>query len=343
MDLDQIKILLERYNQGQCSPEEAALVEQWFNRIDHQQSGSNNDADIRLDLGDIKARIDERIAPALPVRSIRSSRRWYAAAAAAAILLVAAGIFWYDQTRERPHQTAGIPASPSPASAIHSVRNGYIEVATPRMVKDTIKLPDGSSILLNAGSRLRYPEHFSDTGRSIWLEEGEAFFDATHDPARPFVVHTGPLTTTVLGTTFNIRTYSNENKVTVALFTGKVKVDHPGRTGKETASLVLMPSEQISFNLRQLSVTRSSFGKPEEIAGWKKGYLVFKDADFNEIVTGVENHFGVTLLNQSSKTTWDYTGIFHHETLKDVMETLCMATRLSYTINKDTVILVNKY
>ncbi|MBO9631497.1 MAG: FecR domain-containing protein [Chitinophagaceae bacterium] len=336
MDLEQIKILLERYNQGTCTPEEAVIVEKWFDNIGQQPGIQADEDQLELDLGDIKSRIDSQIAP--PVRRIP---RWYAVAVAA-VLLIIAGIFWYDQ-RKPDHAMASLPQPTTPAIAIRTIRNGTVEVITPRMVKDTILLPDGSTIVLNAGSRLRYPEHFSNAERSFWLEEGEAYFDAAHDPARPFVVHSGPLTTTALSTTFNIRTYATENKVTVALFTGKVKVDHPGKQGQGPASLVLLPSEQISFNLRQFIVKRTSFAKPEDVSGWKTGSLVFNDASFDEIATGVENHFGVTVINQSSKTIWNYTGTFHDESLKEVMETICLATSLSYTIRKDTVILVNKY
>lgn len=335
MDLEQIKILLERYNQGACTPEEAVIVEKWFDSIG-QQPSIHAGEELDLELGDIKSRIDSQIAP--PVRRIP---RWYAVAVAV-VLLIIAGIFWYNQ-RTPAHEMASQPLNTTPAIAIRTIKNGSVEVITPRMVKDTIQLQDGSTIVLNAGSRLRYPVHFSNSERSFWLEEGEAFFDAAHDQDRPFVVHTGALTTTALSTTFNIRTYATENKVTVALFTGKVKVDHPGRSGNEAASLVLLPSEQVSFNLRQLSVRKTSFAKSEDVSGWKTGSLIFKDASYDEIATGVENHFGVTVINQSSKTTWNYTGTFHNESLKEVMETICLATSLSYTVKKDTVIFVNKY
>lgn len=340
MDVEQIKILLERYNQGICTPEEAEIVEQWFERVDPDQSTSINEEDLHLHLSDIKSRIDRQIAVPKPMRRIR---RWYTAAAVAAVLLITTGIIWFNQRTPAVDTAANQPLTTAPAMAIHSVKDGSVEITTPRMVKDTIRLPDGSTIVLNAGSRLHYPEHFSNTERSIWLEEGEGFFEAVHDPARPFVVHTGALTTTALGTSFNIRTYATENKVTVALFTGKVKVDHLNTAGNKASSLVLMPSEQVNFDRRQLSLRKTSFAKPEEVAGWKKGYLIFKDASYNEIVNGIENHFGVTVINQSSKTEWDYTGTFRNESLTDLMKTLCLATSLSYSINKDTVYLVNQH
>src|SRR5687768_11794332 len=67
-----------------------------------------------------------------------------------------------------------------------------------------IKLPDGSTVVLNGGSKLEFPESFAPDVREVTLK-GEAYFDITHDPKRPFVVHTGKVRTTVLGTAFNIK------------------------------------------------------------------------------------------------------------------------------------------
>lgn len=338
MDVEQIKILLERYHQGNCTPEEVALVEQWFDHINQQQPVATNEDELEFDLGNIKSKIDNQLAPAQPVPHMG---RWYAVAAAA-LVMIAAGIFWFTQ-RKPSGEFVTRPLTTSPLAAIRTVKNGSVEVITPRTIKDTISLQDGSTILLNAGSKLHYPENFSNADRSIWLEEGEAYFDAAEDKARPFIVHTGPLTTTVLGTTFNIRAYALENKVTVALFSGKVKVDHPVNAGSKTSSLVLMPSEQFSFNLHELSLSKSNFAKPLAEKAWQNGFLVFKDASYNELVTRLENHFGITVINRSSKSSWNYTGTFRNESLKDVMETICLATSLSYQINNDTVFLVNKY
>ncbi len=339
MDLEQAKILLERYNQGICTPEEAKLVEQWFDSIHQHPSTGLSETETQHQLDDIKSRIDQQIAPPRPISRLKRS---YALPAIAAMLLVVAGIFWYSQRKQLPTTGGPIVQITVPVRATHTTRDGLVEITTPRTVKDTIRLQDGSTIVLNAGSQLRYPEKFSGTERSIWLEEGEAFFDVAHDPAHPFVVHTGPLTTTALGTTFNIRTYATENKVTVALFTGKVKIDHLNPAGNKASSMILLPSEQVRFDRRQLSLSKSSFAKPEEVAAWKKGYLYFKDAAFNELSNNIENHFGVTVINQSNKTAWNYTGTFRNESLNDVMKTICLATSLSYTIKTDTVYLVNK-
>jgi transmembrane sensor len=340
VDTEQIKILLERYNQGICSPEEAAIVDQWFENINRHQSTYIEEKELDRELDQIKLQLNQHIAPAPRVRRMHT-RYWYAAAAA--VVLLAAGLFWFNQAgSDHLPATANQPA---PLAANHSnrvIRNGFVEITTSKGHKESITLEDGSVMELNAGSKVRYPEHFGDSSRAIFLEEGEAFFTVAADPRKRFVVNAGELSTTALGTSFNIRAYAIERKVIVALVTGKVKVDQLNHHHSNTASLILLPSEQISYDRVSLSFIKSIFSKPEEITGWKQGFLVFKDAPYNEIVTGIENRYGVTVMNESNKKEWNYNGSFKNENLKEVMDIICLAKSLSYTIKNDTVHLQNK-
>lgn len=338
MDTEQIKILLERYNQGNCTPEEAAIVDQWFENINRHKSTYAADKELDRELDSIRLQLNEHINPAPKVRRIRTGY-WYAAAAA--VVVLAAGLFWFNQQSSLPATGKFQP----PVIARQSnrvIRNGFVEITTPKGNKESITLEDGSSLELNAGSKVRYPEHFDAGSRTIFLEEGEAFFNVAADPARQFVVHTAELATTALGTAFNIRAYASENKVTVALVSGKVKVDQLDKNSQTASSLILQPSEQISYDRISLSLVKSVFSKPEDVTGWKQGYLVFRDAPYNEIVTGIENRYGTTVVNESNKKEWNYNGSFKNESLKDVMDIICLAKSLSYTIKNDTVYLQNK-
>ncbi|MGO4288651.1 FecR family protein [Chitinophaga sp. RAB17] len=340
MDTEQIKILLERYNQGSCSPEEAAIVDQWFENINRHQSTYIEENELDRELDQIKGQLNLHITPATPVRRM-NTRYWYAAAAAA--VLLAAGLFWFNQSsKEHQPPTGPIPAPMAVNQANRVIRNGFVEIATIKGHKESITLEDGSTMELNAGSKVRYPEHFSDSSRTIFLEEGEAFFSVAADPRRRFVVNAGELATTALGTSFNIRAYASEHKVIVALVSGKVKVDQLNNNTTKTNSLILLPSEQISYDRVSLSLIKTIFNKPEEITGWKQGYLVFKDAPYNEVVTGIENRYGVTVMNESNKKEWNYNGSFKNENLKEVMDIISLAKSLSYTIKNDTIYLQNK-
>lgn len=338
MDTEQIKILLERYQQGSCSPEEAKIIEQWFDQVNSHQSTFADEQALERELDEVKMRIQGQLAPAPPVRRLRP---WLLSSAAAAAIILTAGLFWFNSNRPTTAPADTRLAHHPATGSSRVVVDGFVEITTTKGHQENIRLEDGSTVALNAGSKLRYPEHFSATERSVYLDEGEAFFNAAPDAGRHFVVRTAELATTVLGTTFNIRAYKAENKVTVALLTGKVKID-PLQNNHPVSSIVLLPSEQISYDRQLLSMIKTSFAKPEEVTGWKQGYLVFKDAPYNELMTGIENRYGVTVINESNKTAWNYTGNFRNESLSEVMDIICMAKSLSYTIKSDTVYLVNK-
>nr|WP_262916027.1 FecR family protein [Chitinophaga filiformis] len=264
-------------------------------------------------------------------------RSWYYAAAAITVL-VAAGAWFFQQRQQSatPALPGQQPLAGNLAKPTRTVDDGFVTVNTPKGNQERIVLEDGSKIVLNAASRIRYAEHFSGNHRDIYLEEGEAWFDAAPGAENSFTVHAGNVTTTALGTTFNIRAYAHEQQITVALLTGKVRV-----TTASQPSLILQPSEQVSYDLRSLQLVKTAFDA-EVVTGWQKGYLIFKDASYEQVRTGIENRYGVTIINQSDKKDWTYTGNFREETLANVIETICLTESLSYTIGKDTVILKNK-
>ncbi|SHM12245.1 FecR family protein [Chitinophaga jiangningensis] len=341
MDTEQIKILLERYNQGTCSPEEADIIEQWFDNINRHQSVIMNDDALNLQLDEVKHLINEQITPQVeanvPQAKVRNFRPWYLAVAAAALLAAVVLLF-----TNKPGTTA--PASPeilaaSTKTVTRTVNNGFVEVTTPNGLKETITLEDGSTIVMNGGTKVRYPEHFTNAARQVFLDEGEAMFDATHDAIRSFIVYSGDLSTVALGTSFNIRAYASEADITVALITGKVKVEKAGATNNGT---ILMPSEQLRYNRVSLHMIKSSFSNPDNIIGWRKGYLIFDGASFNDIAGALQNRFGVTVINNSNKIEWNYKGSFtKNESLSEVLDVICTIKSLTYTIKSDTVYLEN--
>lgn len=334
MEQETIRKLLERYNEGQCTPEEAAIIEEWFDSIGDQYTSPKSEHEVQADLNAVQRALMKQIQPA-PRRLMR--RSWYYAAAAITVL-VAAGAWFFQQRHQpaTPDLPGQQPLAGNLATPTSTVNDGVVTVNTPKGSRETILLEDGSRIVLNAASRIRYPQHFSGNHRDIYLEEGEAWFEAAPGAENSFAVHAGNVTTVALGTTFNIRAYTHEQRITVALLTGKVKVT----TGSQP-SVILQPSEQASYDLRSLQLVKTAFDT-EAVTGWQKGYLIFKDASYEQVRRGIENRYGVTIINQSGKKDWTYTGNFREETLANVIETICLTESLSYTIGKDTVILKNK-
>ncbi|RFM36348.1 FecR family protein [Chitinophaga silvisoli] len=327
MNLDQIKKILERYNEEQSTAGEKQLIEEWFEGI-QQPVTHIPETVIQQDLADVHAALQKKIN--MPRR--RTMRPWFYAAAAITMLVAAASWFFQHYTR------SAIPAGQTPIAKVDNhkeIIDGCYIITTVKGKTEHLQLEDGSTVVLNAGSRLRYPVHFRES-RELYLEDGEAYFDVAPDPAHHFTVHSGGLSTTALGTSFNIRAYRNEQKITVALLSGKVQVTASGKK-----PVVLESSEQLSYDLQSLQVSRSNFSTPEATA-WQQGTLVFKDASYEQVRNAIENTFAVTIINQSDKKAWTYTGSFRQETLQNVLETICLTESLSWSKARDTVILKNK-
>jgi len=337
VDIDQIKQILERYKQGKCSVEEREVIEQWFDSINRNANAIIEDDFLQEQLDEVQGRLQEQIHPR-QLKSIRPSRwRWLSVAA---VLIFSLGVIYFLYTNKAStHQSLADAGHPKLNKV---VKDGFVEITTARGASERIVLSDGSTISLNASSKLRYPVDFGPSARNIFLDEGEAFFKVATDQKRPFTVFSGELSTTALGTSFNIRAYPHEHKITVALLTGKVKVDQKNVQQENAGQVILLPSELLSFDRNSLQMVKSNFSQPDEIVGWKHGYLVFKDASLGEIITEIENRYDVKVINESGKEDWSYTGSFKDESLQDVIETICLTKNIDYMIKNDTIILTSK-
>lgn len=342
MDIEQIRKVLERYTQGKCTEDEVRIIEQWFASVNRHRSAMIQEEFLQEQLEEVRMRLQEHIAaPPTPVVPLRA-RRWraWAISGAAALMAGAIALFFLNEpaVTEAPAQRGSVAITAEPAKSNRVVRNGFVEITTAKGATEKIVLADGSTVNLNAGSRLRYPVTFSGPNRDIYLEEGEAFFKVAEDPSHPFIVHSRGLATTALGTSFNIRAYSREQRITVALLTGKVKVDHAER--QET--VILLPSEQLSFDTQSLLVAKSTFDREDDIVGWKHGIITFRDATYEEVARELEYRYNVTIVNETGNADWNYSGSFRDENVQEVIETICQIKNISYTLRNDTIFLTRK-
>ncbi|GAB4022824.1 FecR family protein [Spirosoma koreense] len=180
----------------------------------------------------------------------------------------------------------------------------YNTITTPRGGKFRVVLPDGSRVWLNAASSLRYPTKFSSRERKVELR-GEAYFEITHatSAARtslPFRVHSTGQVVEVLGTHFNVNSYTDETSTKTTLLEGKVKVikalpaasAHPN--GKLVSALILKPGEQAqltSGGSSKINLVRKV--DIEEAVAWKNGQFQFKDTDLPTIMRQIARWYDV--------------------------------------------------
>jgi transmembrane sensor len=208
----------------------------------------------------------------------------------------------------------------------------FEERSTDPGVKAHLTLSDGSQVILNSGSTLKYIRNFEEVKREVILK-GEAFFNVEKDSLRPFTVVTGGVKTTALGTSFNIKSYE-EGILDISLLTGKVAVEAPL---EEQAYVTLIAGEAVNIDVAQNHITKDHFDE-EMVVGWTKKILVFQKTPFGQAIRTLENWYGVQfeVVNKPA-TPVLFSGKFDNETLEIVLEGLSYAAKFNYEINEDKV------
>ena len=315
------KGLLDRFYRGECTGEEVQAVLQWFRdkklnpekeqelRAMWQVAGEDEAAaggthDSAGMLGRIKARIEEQQESSTETRMppLRQPQFWLKAAAA--VLLPLCLIWALAQHASGPAETPAL----------------YVSVAAAPGVKKTIRLPDGSVITLNSGSKVSFRKGFAGDKREIVLH-GEAFFEVAKDSLRPFVVHTGKISTQALGTSFNINYSPCDAATTVALATGVVKVDKQEQ-GQKRQVARLAPGQQLSYNRVTQRHAVAPFDVGEALS-WRQGVLNFRQDNMEQTIRKLENWYGVEIMADTSglsDVAWNYTGKYDNEPLDRVLE-----------------------
>lgn len=205
----------------------------------------------------------------------------------------------------------------------------YLTKSTARGQRASITLSDGTIVTLNAGSSIRYPEHFSDTLRQVRLV-GEAFFDVHHEEERSFQVYSEGLITSVLGTSFNIHAFPGED-VAVTVSTGKVKVNPEiYRKTNRTVAEYLIPNQQATFHPDDLTMTVHQVD-PDVYLAWKSDVLNFKMVPFEKVVHTLERWYNVdiTLVNDAANKCL-VRAIYRHENLENVLNGLQLLVDFQY-------------
>ena len=209
----------------------------------------------------------------------------------------------------------------------------YIVKEVPAGVKTTIQLPDGTTVKLNSGSTIKYPEIFDANSRQVRLT-GEAFFEVVKDVHRPFIVTSGNLTTEVLGTSFNVKAYGNESICKVAVVTGLVRVS---KTNGNT--IVVEPSSMAVLDKDKDIMDKRHYDIRSEL-GWKDGILVFKNTPFSDVFKQLENWYGIDIeIEHGMSFLGGYTGSYQNETLKNVLDGISYTYEFKYKITDDEVII----
>jgi transmembrane sensor len=288
--------------------------------------------------------VRERVsAPRQPTQSLfvgsASPRHWLGWVVAASVVAMSlGGWFWARQSSGERHRqpiAAKLPTNP------------FVERRNQTAGPQLISLPDGSSVVLQKGSRIRYWSLPMDSVRQVTLV-GEAYFEVAKDARHPFIVRVNQLVTKVLGTSFNVRAYADDARVTVTVRSGRVAVytsnsdtGNPSRPVRPAASdsVILTRNQQLVFARQQAeSAQRREITLP---ANSPKGSLlnmstfVYNGTPVSEVFRELERVYGITISYdknalESCRLTTDLTD----EPLLDKMTIICKSIEAAYTVQE---------
>jgi transmembrane sensor len=195
---------------------------------------------------------------------------------------------------------------------------GSVKHYTPYGVHQMVFLPDSSLVRLNADSELKYNKVLWALSRKVSLK-GEALFEVKRGDN--FLVQTGPVSTQVLGTTFNV--YARDKNIYVSCIEGKVEVKH----NKTKQAYILKPKEKIATSKGALEDPKP-VEKPQ-MANWVKGEFFFTNEQLINVLKELERQFNVKVkLNDSGNRL--YTGVFSNKNLNEALDLICIPMSLEW-------------
>lgn len=264
----------------------------------------------------------------------RPLRVWIGGIAATLSLIVFSylahhNLTWFQESVVQP------TTSPAP-----SIQLPVFQSVTPRGKKGTVNLTDGSRVYLNAASRVSLDAEYNLTNRKLSLD-GEAFFDVRHDRNKPFVISTDEMEIEVVGTSFNVKAYSEDPTYTLTVSSGKVNVILPRIDARRSNKIELQQYQKLIYTPSS-GVLEVKKVQPGKDISWKNGALSFEKTPIREVERILERWYDVDLIIKDY-SIYDkaLTGVHRNESLKSVMEALTYATGTRYEV-KDNCIIIKK-
>jgi transmembrane sensor len=326
--------LLKRYLEGKSSVEEKRIVEQWYGMLDDEEVKEIREAELSAVNEKIwnsinsKISIREQEEPTTekPVRSL-----WVKLAVAASL----AGILITSV------YLVNVSDSRQPDFLSSSVSNTVVNVNN-TSVPLVIQLEDGSTVTLQPQSKITYPKHFESTSREVAIE-GEAFFDISKDKSRPFYVYSHDLITQVVGTSFTVKTGSNDQQSEVAVYSGKVMVS---KNKTETdflqnilsvtdKKIVLTPNQKVTYEPKSKDLIVTLIEKPIPLVSEsdEKTEFIFNDTPLQDVLDQIKKTYGITINIEDEKIyKCTFTGDITEQDLYMKLDFICQSIGATYQV-----------
>lgn len=308
--------LFRKYFSGKCNEDECKEVEKYISShpqvvdqfFDEEWERSADEIP-----AEVTAKIKNEVYTAIKepeAKKIAHLSFLRIAAAITVLLAIGAGIFYINNYKNNRLEQ-------------------WVRVDNPGTRIKSVIMPDNSTIWLNANSSISYSNLYNTAKRELKLS-GEAFFQVSKNPQKPFIVHSGKLSTTALGTSFNISAYEKDQMVRVVLVTGKVAVDLKESFNDEHR-VILTPGKMIEFENKN-SRWSSTVINTASVTAWRNSKLTFINEPLPDALRKIARYYQITIrFNEEELSRLHFDGVFSTTEEKDrVLKTVLSVYGLDY-------------
>ena len=249
-----------------------------------------------------------------------------------------------------------------------NLKKEYTEIRTKRGEKSFLKLADGTLIWLNSETVFRYPSRLDSKNVRVFLD-GEAYFDVAKNPNRNFIVQASSLDIAVIGTSFNVKSYSMDNTIETTLEEGKISITGKMGTKQIKDPVILIPNQRATFIKNSLEYSVKNITDPpvdredtqshtierintvigpqiirteqidsKQYTSWKDGKMMFKSKRFEDLALQMERWYDIKIeITDQELKDIRYTGVFEKETIEQALHALSLSLPFHYEIDQNII------
>jgi transmembrane sensor len=273
----------------------------------------------------------------------KSYRLWISfASAAAAVLLI---IGWVYKPEHRIN----------PVTYLDRISHSSVKLAETKNTQPTpllVKLPDNSTVLLQPGSSLSYPQNFDEkNNREVYLS-GEGFFRVTKNKKRPFIVYANEVVTRVLGTSFSVKAFENDLEVEVEVKTGRVSVFAMDPSAERnfdeldtSKEIIVTPNQKILYSRNSESIRKYMVEVPEIVPSdfASPPILDFEDAKVSDIFQNLEQSYEIEIVYDKQRLgNCLLTASFTNESLYDKIDLICKGIEAEFKVENGKIVVAGR-
>ncbi len=286
----ELKEVLKRYVNNEATVSESEAVDRWYDTLGYESSKDKRSIDVEQ----------------VEVTTLKPFRKHLFWAAAASLILVAFSTFWFINK-----------------TATSSIEDTIIRSA--QTERKEITLSDGTEVILNTGSELLVKGNFGVNQRRVVLK-GEAYFKVAKNAEIPFIIQSGQLSTTVLGTAFNISAYPDRDRMKVSVLSGRVSVSQSTGKSEKILANQMTANETISF-FRKTGKSELNKEDAKLITSWRDNKLYIDNASIQDIAELLNGYYHMEVNNLiEDRHTDRYTIRFNQESMNGVLQILSRLT-----------------